>query len=118
MRRFNHQPLLSPSDLNNLLECRHLMALEQARFNGDGVPRSGRGAHVDILARYGEQHESSILAAYEASERSVEHVVTGAGEARFRAALDQTLTAMRRGVDVIHQATLIGDGVGGYAALL
>src|SRR5689334_17964159 len=118
MRRFNHQPLLSPSDLNNLLECRHLMALEQARFNGDGVRRSGRGAHVDILARYGEQHESAILAGYEASGRSVERVVTGRGEDRFRAALEQTLTAMRRGVDVIHQATLLGDGFGGYADFL
>jgi predicted RecB family nuclease len=118
MRRFEHQPLLSPSDLNNLLECRHLMALELARFNGNGVPRSGRGAHVDILARYGEQHESAILDAYEASGRSVERVVTGPGEDRFRAALEQTLAAMRRGVDVIHQATLIGEGFGGYADFL
>jgi len=69
MRRYNDQPLLSPSDLNNLLECRHLMALEIARFNGNGVRRSGRGAHVDILARYGEQHETAILDAYEASGR-------------------------------------------------
>jgi len=37
MRRYDDQPLLSPSDLNNLLECRHLMALEIARFNGNGV---------------------------------------------------------------------------------
>src|SRR4051794_5012663 len=118
MRRFNGQPLLSPSDLNILLECRHLMALEIARFNGNGVPRSGRGAHVDILARYGEQHESAILDAYEASGRSVERIVSGRREDQFRAALDQTLAAMRRGVDVIHQATLVGDGFGGYADFL
>jgi uncharacterized protein len=118
MRRYNDQPLLSPSDLNNLLECRHLMALELARFHGNGVRRSGRGAHVDILARYGEQHESAILDAYEESGRSVERVVTGPGEDRFRAALSQTLAAMRRGVDVIHQATLVGEGFGGYADFL
>src|SRR6185437_662257 len=106
MRRYNDQPLLSPSDLNNLLECRHLMALEIARFNGNGVRRSGRGADVGILE------------AYEASGRSVERVVTSAGEDRFRAALEQTLAAMRRGVDVIHQATLVGDGFGGYADFL
>jgi uncharacterized protein len=118
MRRFNGQPLLSPSDLNNLLECRHLMALELARFSGNGVQRSGRGAHVDILARYGEQHESAILEAYEASGRTVERVVGGRREDEFRAALEQTLDAMRRGVDVIHQATLEGDGFGGYADFL
>src|SRR5437763_15708548 len=106
MRRFNDQPLLSPSDLNNLLECHHLMALELARFNGNGVAKTGRGAHVDILARYGEQHEAAILAAFEARGLSVERVKTGAGEDRFRAALAQTTNAMRRGVDVIHQATL------------
>ena len=118
MRRFNGQPLLSPSDLNNLLECRHLMALEIARFNGNGLPRSGRGAHVDILARYGEQHETAILEAYEESGRSVERIVSGRHEDQFRAALEQTLAAMRRGVDVIHQATLEGDGFGGYADFL
>ena len=117
MRRYNDQPLLSPSDLNNLLECRHLMALEIARFNGDGV-QSGRGAHVDILARYGEQHETAILEGYEKDGRSVERVVTGPGQDRFQAALEQTLAAMRRGVDVIHQATLVGDGFGGYADFL
>src|SRR6185312_8457085 len=118
MRRYNDHPLLSPSDLNNLLECRHLMALEIARFNGNGVQRSGRGAHVDILARYGEQHETAILESYEKDGRSVERVVTGPGEDRFRAALEQTLAAMRRGVDAIHQATLVGDGFGGYADFL
>jgi len=118
MRRYNDQPLLAPSDLNNLLECRHLMALEIARFNGNGVQRSGRGAHVDILARYGEQHETAILESYEKDGRSVERVVTGPGEDRFRAALEQTLAAMRRGVDAIHQATLVGDGFGGYADFL
>jgi predicted RecB family nuclease len=118
MRRFDHQPLLSPSDLNNLLECRHLMALELARFNGNGSPRSGRGAHVDILARYGEQHETTILEGYEASGRTVERVVSGRREDAFRAAIEQTHAAMRRGVDVIHQATLVGDGFGGYADFL
>ena len=118
MRRFDDKLLLSPSDLNNLLECRHLMALELARFNGQGGPKPGRGAHVEILARYGEQHESKILAAYERAGRTIERVVTGAGEDALRRAIAQTLDAMQRGVDVIHQATLVGDGVGGYADFL
>jgi hypothetical protein len=75
------------------------MALEVARFNGHGVAKSGRGAHVDIHARYGEQHEAAILVAYEASG-------TGRGEDALRAALGQVVDAMRRGAEVIHQATL------------
>src|SRR4051794_3388514 len=61
MRRFHNQPLLSPSDLNDLLECRHLMALKLAAFQGKPGPRPTYGAHTEILVRYGEQHEQAIL---------------------------------------------------------
>jgi len=118
MRRYQDKTLLSPSDLHNLLECRHLMALELARFKGQPIDKPGRGAHVEILARYGEQHEADILAQFRGRGLAVESIATGAGEEALHRAIDQTLTAMREGVDVIHQATLVGDGIGGYADFL
>ena len=118
MRRFHDQPLLSPSDLNDLLECRHLMALKLAAFEKRPGPRPSHGAHTEILVRYGEQHEQAILERFVAEGRTVERIETGRSEAELEAAVAQTLDAMRRGVEVIHQAALVGDGIGGYADFL
>jgi uncharacterized protein len=118
MRRFHDQPLLSPSDLNDLLECRHLMALKLAAFERRPGPRPTHGAHTEILVRYGEQHEQAILERFVAEGRTVERIETGRSEAELEAAIAQTLDAMRRGVEVIHQAALVGGGIGGYADFL
>src|SRR3954447_17260530 len=118
MRRFHDQPLLSPSDLNDLLECRHLMALKLAAFERRPGPRPTHGAHTEILVRYGEQHEQAILDRFVEEGRSVERIETGRSEAELEAAVAQTLDAMRRGVEVIHQAALVGNGIGGYADFL
>ena len=44
MRRFDDHLLLSPSDLNDLLECRHLMALELAAVQRRAGARAARAA--------------------------------------------------------------------------
>jgi predicted RecB family nuclease len=118
MRRFHNHPLLSPSDLNDLLECRHLIALKLAAFERRPGPRPTHGAHTEILVRYGEQHEQAILERFVAEGRTVERIETGRSEAELEAAVAQTLDAMGRGVEVIHQAALVGDGIGGYADFL
>ena len=118
MRRYQNEPLLSPSDLNDLLECRHLMALKLAAFEGKDGPRPSHGAHTEILVRYGEQHEQAILEAFERDGRSVERIQTGRTEEELRRAVAKTTEAMRKGIEVIHQAALVGGGVGGYADFL
>jgi uncharacterized protein len=118
MRRFENQPLLSPSDLNDLLECPHLMALSLKRFHREPTPSRLRGAHAEIVAGYGLQHEAAVLESFEAQGRTIERIATGRTEEELRQARDQTLDAMRRGIEIIHQATMIGDGIGGYADFL
>ena len=99
MRRFDDHLLLSPSDLNDLLECRHLMALEIA-----AVPRASRcrsrtrGAHTEILVRYGEQHEQrECWRSWRREGVPVVRIETGRrpGPAA-RGAVEQTRAAMRR----------------------
>ncbi len=95
MRRFDGQPLLSPSDLNNLLECRHLMALELARFSGNGVatvgPRRAR-RHPRPLRRAARGRDPGGVRSEWANRRAR----VGAG-ARMSSAprIEQTLEAMR-----------------------
>ena len=112
------EPLLSPSDLNDLLECRHLMALKLAAFEEAARPRPTHGAHTEILVRYGERHEQAIL------ERSWGRAAPSSGsrpapgEAALAPLSHRQPRRMRRGVDVIHQAALVGGGIGGYADFL
>src|SRR3954468_7981534 len=119
MRRFDDRLLLSPSDLNSLLECRHLMTLEVARFRREpGHARPVQGAHTAILVRYGEQHEAEVLQRLEAEGRQVVRIDTGRSQDEARAAITQTAEAMRAGAEVIHQAALVAGSVGGYADFL
>ena len=118
MRRLDDDLLLSPSDLNALLDCRHLFALELARRRGEPVPKADPGPHADILARYGQEHEQHALDAYEAEGRTVERVETGRSTDELRAALAATEAAVRAGADVIHQAALADEGMAGYADFL
>ena len=120
MRRFHDQPLLSPSDLNDLLECRHLMALKLAAFER----RARAQAHATAptprswcaTASSTSRRSSS---AFEAEGRTVERIETGRSEdGAARPPSRRRLDAMRRGVEVIHQAALVGDGIGGYADFL
>ncbi len=118
MRRFDDRLLLSPSDLNSLLECRHLMTLEVARFRGEPGPKPVQGAHTAILVRYGEQHEAEVLRRMEAEGRQIVRIETGRTQDELRAAIAQTAQAMRDGAEVIHQAALVAGSVGGYADFL
>ena len=110
MRRFDDHLLLSPSDLNDLLECRHLMALEIARFRGEPVPERTRGAHTEILVRYGEQHEARVLAELEAEGVPVVRIETGPARAGCARRSSRPVRAMADGAEVIHQAALVADG--------
>jgi len=58
----NRRLILSPSDLNDYVECAHLttLAVEVARGTR-GRPHVPED-HVDLLRRKGEQHEAAYLA--------------------------------------------------------
>jgi len=100
---------LSPSDLNDHVECAHLttLALEVARGTRPRphVPED----HVDLLRRKGEEHEAAYLAALRAQGKQVVDVI-GADRWDFEGSARATLEAMRAGAEVIYQATFVlGD---------
>ena len=109
MQATNSSLSLSPSDLNDYVECGHLttLALEVAR----GVRRR---PHVpddygDLLRRKGEEHEAAYLAELRAQGRQVVDVI-GADRWDFDGSARSTIDAMRAGADIIYQATFVlGD---------
>src|SRR3989449_2393251 len=106
MQRVDSRLVLSPSDLNEYVECAHLttLALEVAR----GVrPRPYvPNEHGDLLRRKGLEHEARYLAELRAHGRQIVDVT----ERDFERAARATIEAMRAGAEVVYQATFVlGD---------
>src|SRR5918996_6232635 len=109
MQSANGRLFLSPSDLNDYVECPHLttLALEVAR-GVRGRPHLPSD-HGDLLRRKGEAHEAAYLAKLQAKGCQVVNV-RGADPWDFDSAAQKTIDAMRAGAEVIYQATFVlGD---------
>src|SRR5438552_17818398 len=100
---------LSPSDLNDHLECAHLTTLALEGGRGTRPRPHVPEDHVDLLRRKGEEHEAAYLAALRAQGKQVVDVI-GADRWDFEGSARATLEAMRAGAEVIYQATFVlGD---------
>jgi predicted RecB family nuclease len=109
MQATNSRLVLSPSDLNDYVECAHLttLALEVAR--GARRPPYVPDDHGALLRRKGEEHEAAYLASLRAAGREVVDVI-GADRWDFDGSARATVDAMRAGADIIYQATFVlGD---------
>jgi predicted RecB family nuclease len=109
MQAPNGRLVLSPSDLNDYVECPHLttLALEVARGTRQRphVPDD----HGELLRRKGEEHEAAYLRTLRAAGRQVVDVI-GADRWDFEGSKRATIEAMRSGAEVIYQATFVqGD---------
>src|SRR5438132_1711495 len=99
---------LSPSDLNDHLECPHLttLALEVAR--GQRARPHVAEEEAELLRRKGAAHERAYLERLRAEGRTIIEIELGEPW-DFETAARRTAEAMRAGADVISQATFV-DG--------
>jgi predicted RecB family nuclease len=104
MQATNSRLILSPSDLNDYVECSHLTTLALEVVRGTRPHPYVPEDHVDLLRRKGEEHEAAYLADLRAQGRHVVDVV-GADRWDFDASARATIAAMRTGAEVIYQAT-------------
>ncbi len=107
--------LLSPSDLNNYVACRHRTALDLRRARGEiklhKVPRPD----ADLVAAKGEQHEAAHLDHLRSQRLTIVEVPDTTSLADRVA---ETEEAMRAGADIVYQAVFHHDGWRGYADFL
>jgi predicted RecB family nuclease len=116
MQLVDDRPIFSATDLVAFLACEHLTGLELAA-NAGLVARPVRDdPEIELVAKRGSEHEARYLAGLAAEGRSIARIDADPHEApaadrgaRYRAALEATIAAMRRGEDVIYQATFF-DG--------
>jgi uncharacterized protein len=106
---------LSPSDVTAYLACDHLTALSLQVAEGRLPEPPPPGDQAELVFRKGLEHERAYLERLRERGLSVTAIELEGDWAR---AHDETLAALREGVDVVYQAALIGDGWRGVADFL
>ncbi len=124
MYELDNQLILSASDLNGYLNCRHLTRLDLAYARGEITERPERDPGADLIARKGDEHEARYLEdlrsdGHEVAEITLSHEKDPKlrVEALEKAAA-ATEEAMRAGAEVIYQATFFRPPFRGHADFL
>lgn len=111
MQQIDGQFVFSASDLNDFLECDHLVELQRRVAQGELV-RPEPDPATALLARKGDEHERRHLERLQAQHDGEVVVFSTNGDrsvTAWRAAEAETLAAMERGSRIIYQATFF-DG--------
>src|SRR5438034_6296012 len=108
MQKVGGRITLSPSDLNDYLECPHLTTLALQVARGERARPFVADEHAELLRRKGELHERAYLERLRAEGRQIVEITLGEPW-DFEAAARQTAEAMRAGAEIISQATFV-DG--------
>jgi uncharacterized protein len=98
---------IAASDVANFVACRHLTRLDLAAEYGLVSAPIIDDVGAEALAERGLEHERQVLEGFQALGWSVGDPRTGDRDRRREA--DATAAAMRRGVHVIYQGTLLAD---------
>ncbi len=106
--------VLSPSDLNGFVECRHLTALDRAVLRGELAKPDARDPVADLLSRKGDQHETAHLKRLRDEGKSIIEIAdAGRSLAELEEAAAATKAALAGGPEVVYQATFLGAGPDG-----
>src|SRR3989442_9562080 len=117
MQNFNEHIFLSPSDLNDYVECPHLTTLALEVAQGKSARPHVADEEAEMLRRKGAAHESAYLERLRAEGRTIIEIELGEPW-DFEAAARRTAEAMRAGAEVISQATFVDGRWRGRADLL
>jgi uncharacterized protein len=112
--------VVSATDLVGFLECDHLVTLEQLRAAGKIEKPIRDDPELDLIRRRGFDHEQAYLGRLRDEGRTVYEVERRDARTldELRAAQDETVAAMRRGEEVIFQATFFDGRWRGHADFL
>jgi predicted RecB family nuclease len=119
MYLLDEQLVLSASDLNNYLVCRHLTTLDLRYAGGDRTITPGQSPDAELLFRKGDEHEAAYLQSLKDKGRQVvEFPLPGRDPESLGEAATATEQAMHDGAEVIYQGTFFQDNLRGHADFL
>ena len=122
MQVIDGRPVYAATDLVGFLACSHRLALERAALGGLVKKPIRADPAIDLIAKRGTAHEQRYRDELIASGRTVAEITPDGSIAdrgdELRAAAAATVEALRRGVDVVYQATFFDGRWVGYADFL
>jgi uncharacterized protein len=118
VQRVEGQLVLSPTDLTKHLACVHVSTLDLAVADGTLPKPLLEDDALALIFERGLGHERDYLESLRAGGRSVTEIPTAFDGAGRRRAEEETLAAMRSGVDVVYQGTFYDGAWGGQADFL
>lgn len=119
MQALSDQIIVSASDLNGYLACRHLTRLDLAYARGESELIPAYGADAELLFRRGDEHEASYLRSLKERGLGVVEIPdTDRTLESLEATTRATEEAMRGGAEVVYQAAFLRGGMRGHADFL
>ena len=118
MQRLGGQLALSPTDLTKHLACRHLTTLDLAVVGGTRTKPVADDDELQLIFQKGLEHERDYLEFLRSEGRSVVEIPTRFDAEGRSLAEEQTVEAMKSGVDVVYQGTFFDGMWGGQADFL
>lgn len=105
-------PRLYASDLQRFSACKHATHLDLRKARGEDLEPEPDSADAKLLSQLGDEHEQAYL---DALQKAGKHVVS---IKRGPDAVEQTIAALKSGVDVVYQGALKGGNWQGYVDFL
>ena len=119
MQRLDGQLVLSPTDLTHHQECAHLSRLDLGVAAGEWpAPDAEVSEELQLVFDRGLEHEKRYLEELRSAGKSIVEIETVFDPDGRRRAEEQTVAAMRSGVDVVYQGTFFDGAWGGQADFL
>ncbi len=119
MQTIDEVLVLSPTDLVAFTGCEHRSFLDRLVARGELERPTRDDPFLDVLRKRGGEHEARHLESMRAEGLTVVEVRRpGVGLAGLAAAEEETLEAMRAGVDVVYQASFFDGRWRGHADFL
>lgn len=119
MHQIDGRLVLSPTDLTKHLACAHITTLDHAVSRGElAKPDQQADEMLELIFDKGRDHESGYLQQLRDEGRSIAEITTGFSGADRRRGEQETLDAMRSGVDVVYQGAFFDGFWGGQADFL
>ncbi|MBU9697276.1 TM0106 family RecB-like putative nuclease [Rhodobacteraceae bacterium HSP-20] len=114
MRDIGGTILFSATDLMRFMGCAHATRLDLMRLRGEGPEPREDSEDAALLQKQGDAHEAAHLARLKAAGRSVREVARG----DLRSNAEETVAALRSGVDVVFQGAFLSGRWGGWSDFL
>ena len=108
--------MFSATDIASFLACPHTATLDRAESKDEIVKPFFQNAAVDLLRKLGLEHEQRYLRGL--AEKDGLEVARIVVNGRWDDAVEETITALRKGVDAIYQATFLDGQWGGRSDFL